>query len=252
MNRNLLFVREASSFLVNAMIKTLNENGFHVVATQPDIVEIDLIQNLPDIYIVYLEGDITSFNGTLKYLKKRIAEDGKGRFLFLIGNPLEISTAMEVIPKNMVTSTFIRPVNMKDVLARLNFLLDDGAVTSGRKRILVVDDDSVMLRTMNNWFSTKYEVYMANSGMNAISLLAQHHVDLILLDYEMPVVSGLQVFEMLRSESSTANIPVIFLTAKDDKETVMKVVAARPDKYLLKTMPPEALLKALDDFFKGK
>ena len=71
--------------------------------------------------------------------------------------------------------------------------------------------------------------------LNAISLLTQHHVDLILLDYEMPVVSGLQVLEMLRSEPATANIPVIFLTAKDDRETVMKVVAAHPEKYLLKT-----------------
>lgn len=252
MRKDILFVRETPSFLVNAMVKTLNASGFHVICAQPDIVEIDLIQNLPDIYIVYLEGDIESFNGTLKYIKKKMAEEGKDRFLFLLGNPLEINSAYEVIPKNMVTSSFVRPVNMQDLLSKLNFLLNDGEATGGRKRILVVDDDSVMLRTMNNWFSSKYEVYMVNSGMNAISLLAQHHVDLILLDYEMPVVSGLQVFEMLRSESATANIPVIFLTAKDDKETVMKVVSAKPDKYLLKTMPPEALVKAVDDFFKGK
>ncbi len=252
MRKDILFVRETPSFLVNAMIKTLNDSGFNVVSAQPDIVEIELIKNLPDIFIVYLEGDIESFNGTLKYLKKLMAEDGHDRFMFLIGNPLEISTAFEIIPKNMVTTTFTRPVNMHDVLSKLNFLLNDGEATDGRKRILVVDDDSVMLRTMHNWFSAKYEVFMANSGMNAISLLAQHHVDLILLDYEMPVVSGLQVFEMLRSEPATANIPVIFLTAKDDKETVMKVVSSKPDKYLLKTMPAEALVKAVEDFFKGK
>lgn len=252
MRKDILFIRETPSFLVNAMIKTLNDAGYHIVAAQPDIVEIELIKDLPDIYIVYLEGDIDSFNGTLRYLKKKMAEEGKDHFLFLIGNPLEINTALEVIPKTMVTDSFVRPVNMQDVLTKLSFLLNEGESTGGRKRILVVDDDSVMLRTMNNWFSKQYEVFMANSGMNAISLLAQHHVDLILLDYEMPVVSGLQVFEMLRSEPSTARIPVIFLTAKDDKETVMKVVAAKPDKYLLKTMPPEDLVKAVSDFFRGK
>ena len=252
MRKDILFIRESESFLVNAMIKTLKSAGYNVVSTQPDIVEIDLKKDLPDIYIVYLEGDIESFNGTLKYLKKKMAEDDVDRFLFLLGNPLEINTALEVIPKNMVTATFTRPVNMQEVISKLNFLLNDGEATGGRKRILVVDDDSVMLRTMHNWFSSKYEVFMANSGMNAISLLSQHHVDLILLDYEMPVVSGLQVFEMLRSEPNTANIPVIFLTSKDDKETVMKVVSAKPDKYLLKTMPAEALVKAVEDFFKGK
>ncbi|MCR4734863.1 MAG: response regulator [Treponema sp.] len=252
MRKDILFVREAPTFLVNAMTKTLKDAGYNIVASQPDIVEIDLIKNLPDIYIIYLEGDIDSFNGTIKYLKKKMIEEDKDHFLFLIGNPLEINTALEVIPKTLVTETFIRPVNMQEVLTKLAFLVNEGEATGGRKRILVVDDDSVILRTMNNWFSSKYEVFMANSGMNAISLLAQHHVDLILLDYEMPVVSGLQVFNMLRSEPATANIPVIFLTAKDDKETVMKVVAAKPDKYLLKTMPPEELVKAVSDFFRGK
>ncbi|MBQ7160066.1 MAG: response regulator [Treponema sp.] len=138
-----------------------------------------------------------------------------------------------------------------EVINRLNILITEEGEFHGKKRILVVDDDSTMLRTMNNWFSSKYEVFMANSGMNAISLLAQKKVDLILLDYEMPVVSGLQVFEMLKSEVATASIPVIFLTSKDDKETVMKVLAAKPEKYLLKTRPAEELIKSVDDFFRG-
>ena len=234
------------------MIKNLENAGFEVVTSQPDMVEIQLIENIPDIYIVYLEGDLNGFNGTLKYLKKLVTEEGKDRVLYLIGSQLEVNAAYEVIPKSVVSASFNRPVNMQDVIARLNILIVDDEETGGRKRILVVDDDSIMLRSMNNWLSKKYEVYMANSGLNAISLLSKTHVDLILLDYEMPVASGLQVFEMLKSENSTKNIPVIFLTAKDDKETVMKVLAAKPEKYLLKTMEPEALVKSVDDFFKGK
>ena len=88
--------------------------------------------------------------------------------------------------------------------------------------------------------------------MNAISFLATNRVDLILLDYEMPVISGLQVFEMLKTGDKTKDIPVIFLTGKDDKETVLKVISAKPEKYLLKNMPAEELLKAVDDFFHGR
>jgi len=230
----------------------LNDAGFPTVSAPPNTFEINRMSNLPDIYLVYLEGDVSVYSGTLKYLKKKMLQGGANRMLFLIGNPKEIEAAYEEVPKSMVTSTFIRPVNMKEVIAALNHYLKNGDENGMRKHVLVVDDDSVMLRAMQNWLSSKYEVYLANSGMNAISLLTQHEVDLILLDYEMPGLSGLQVFEMLRSEPTTSSIPVIFLTAKDDKETVMKVVAARPDKYLLKTMPPEALLKALDDFFKSR
>jgi CheY-like chemotaxis protein len=74
-------------------------------------------------------------------------------------------------------------------------------------------------------------------------------VDLILLDYEMPGLSGLDVLQMLRSEPETAHVPVIFLTGSDDKKTVMAVLAAKPDGYLLKAMPPAVLVQNVEDFF---
>ena len=249
MDRRILFVSSEQSFLVKTMIKGLNEAGFETVLSQPDIVEIQLIQNLPTLFIIYLEGDINAFNGTLKYITKIISESSENCLLYLIGNQIEIDVAKEVVPHSLISDTFTRPVNMKDVVSTINNTLLSG---DRRKRILVVDDDAVLLRTMKNWLSKSYDVYMANSGMNAISFLAQNTVDLILLDYEMPVASGLQVFEMIKGEPKTANIPVIFLTAKDDRETVMKVLAAKPDKYLLKTMAPDALVQSVHDFFKGK
>ena len=252
MKRDILFVRKESNFLLNTMKKSIVDAGFHVVTSIPSTIEFDRLPDLPDIYLVYLEDDLSVFNGTLKYIKKKLEQDRTKRMLFLIGNPEEIEAAYELVPYNVVTASFTRPVNIQEVIVTLNYFFNEGDKYGGHKHVLVVDDDSVMLRAMYNWFSPKYDVFLANSGMNAISLLAQNHIDLILLDYEMPVLSGLQVFEMLKSEPTTANIPVIFLTAKDDKDTVMKVVAARPEKYLLKTLPPEALVKALDDFFKHK
>lgn len=63
---------------------------------------------------------------------------------------------------------------------------------------------------------------MATSGVKAISWLAKHKVDLILLDHEMPITSGPKVLEMLRSDDETRNIPVMFLTGRGDKESVMR------------------------------
>ena len=75
-------------------------------------------------------------------------------------------------------------------------------------------------------------------------------MDLILLDHEMPVTSGPQVLEMLRSDPDTSRIPVIFLTGKGDKESVMQVVALKPEGYFLKTIEKEELLNNLRSFFK--
>ena len=82
--------------------------------------------------------------------------------------------------------------------------------------------------------------------------IADNKPDLILLDYEMPVTSGPQVLEMIRSETKTDTIPVIFLTGKGDRESVLKVLALKPDGYLLKSMDKAALLKSLEEFFEKK
>ena len=82
--------------------------------------------------------------------------------------------------------------------------------------------------------------------------IADNKPDLILLDYEMSVTSGPQVLEMIRSETKTDTIPVIFLTGKGDRESVLKVLALKPDGYLLKSMEKAALLKSLEEFFEKK
>ena len=53
-------------------------------------------------------------------------------------------------------------------------------------------------------------------------------------------------------ELATSSIPVMFLTVKSDKESVMKVVSLKPEKYLLKTMPPDELIANIDEFFEKK
>jgi len=82
--------------------------------------------------------------------------------------------------------------------------------------------------------------------------IADNTPDLILLDYEMPVISGPQVLEMIRSETKVDDIPVIFLTGKGDRESVVKVLALKPDGYLLKSMERPKLIAAIDDFFEKR
>ena len=65
----------------------------------------------------------------------------------------------------------------------------------------------------------------------------------------MPVTSGPQVLEMLRSDPETRKIPVIFLTGKSDKDSVMSVVSLKPEGYLLKTIDKKELLDKLDEYF---
>ena len=102
---------------------------------------------------------------------------------------------------------------------------------------------------VREWLKGTYKVSMVNSGLQAIKWLGKNKVDLILLDHEMPVTSGPQVLEMLRSDPETSSIPVMFLTGKGDKDSVMAVVALKPEGYFLKSIQKDELLEKLQEYF---
>ncbi len=238
-------------FMINAIIQELTEEDYEVRECQPNPTELSKLSEESGVYLAYLDGIENAgekADQMLLYLKEQIAENEIA--LVLIGKQDDFSYVNRIIPDEMLAGTFLRPVNVKELGQKLGSIVKKEEEKQAKKRILVVDDDGMMLRTIKTWLSEKYQVYMVNSGMNAITFLAKNMVDLILLDYEMPVTTGPQVLEMLRSESATSHIPVMFLTVKDDKESVMKVLSLKPEKYLLKTMPPDELIDNIDAFFE--
>mgnify|MGYP002508803765 FL=1 len=120
-----------------------------------------------------------------------------------------------------------------------------------KKKILVVDDSDVMLHAMKGLLEKDYEVSLAKSGISAIRSITLDRPDMVLLDYEMPVCNGSQVLEMIRAEEEFADIPVVFLTGRGDKESVKKVIALKPQGYLVKSMAPGEIKKSVDQFMKG-
>ena len=126
------------------------------------------------------------------------------------------------------------------------------AAINEKKKLLVVDDSEFMLQMMQMLFNKDYEVMTATSGLSAFRSITLSRPDLVLLDYEMPVCKGNQILEMIRSEKEIADIPIIFLTSKVDRESVEKVLELKPQGYLSKTLSPELIKKEVDLFFEGK
>lgn len=122
-------------------------------------------------------------------------------------------------------------------------------VEAAPKKILVIDDDIIMLRTISNWLSDLFSVSVAKSGAAALQFLAKQTPDLILLDYEMPVCDGIQTLQMIRNEPNLKDIPVFFLTAVDDVEHVKKALELKPEGYILKSEGSDYLISKIKDFF---
>lgn len=121
-----------------------------------------------------------------------------------------------------------------------------------KKRILVVDDEPIVLRSIKNWLGDGFEVSLVNSGEMALEFLLMHPVDLVLLDYKMPTMEGPEVLRKIRGEDNLKRLAVIFLTAKNDKESVVTVAPLKPQGYILKTMSPEEIKKSVVDFFRNR
>ncbi len=118
-------------------------------------------------------------------------------------------------------------------------------VTPAKKKILVVDDDPMMLRNVKKMLDENYDVSIVNSGMKAITSLGKKKPDLILLDYEMPICDGKQTLEMIRSDEAFKDIPVVFLTGLGDMEHIKAVLSLRPAGYMLKPPDKDKLIASI-------
>ncbi|MGO4999576.1 diguanylate cyclase domain-containing protein [Oceanisphaera sp. W20_SRM_FM3] len=97
----------------------------------------------------------------------------------------------------------------------LTQLLDAYPHPVGPIRILIVDDQPVNIRVLHQVFRGEFEVLMATSGEQAITVCREQHPDIILLDVIMPGISGHEVCRRLKADPGTRDIPVIFVTSQN-------------------------------------
>ena len=86
--------------------------------------------------------------------------------------------------------------------------------------ILIVDDTKTNIDILLELLSDQYDLIVALDGKSAIQTLKEDSVDLILLDIMMPEMDGYEVCKVLKSDENTKDIPVIFITAKTDENSI--------------------------------
>lgn len=244
----LLICDSATSFIVKAIKEGINSAGFDCETVASTMQALSDKQEKPDLIFLYIDENMEKNGEVVFYIRDFCLEDDKK--LFLVGYGSDILDIRKNLPDEIIGGCFERPIDAKAIGAQLLLTLDTLETAANKKHILVVDDSGTMLRTIREWLSDKYKVSVVNSATSAISFLATNYPDLVLLDYEMPVCSGPMMLEMIRSESKTEKLPVIFLTSKGDRESVQKVLALKPDGYLLKSMTSDKIISAVDSFFE--
>ena len=110
-------------------------------------------------------------------------------------------------------------------------------------KILIVDDIPKNIQVLGNiLMAENYQLSYSQNGKEALAAVKQNEFDLILLDIMMPVLDGYEACRQLKSDPKTKNIPIIFLTAKVEKESVVKGLKLGAVDYVTKPFNADELL----------
>ena len=109
------------------------------------------------------------------------------------------------------------------------------------KTILAVDDASANLQIIQGLLGEEYDIRLAKSGKMALTALERLTPDLILLDIEMPEMSGFEVLNIILQNNRLKKIPVVFLTAHTSKEFVIDALQRGAKDYIVKPFDPDIL-----------
>lgn len=114
-----------------------------------------------------------------------------------------------------------------------------------KKIILIVDDDRLTLSTAQTLLGNEYKVVAVNSGRQAYKYLERHVPDLILLDINMPEISGFEVMKSLQADERWRKIPVIFLTADRSVETEIECFRVGAFDFISKPFEPQIMMSRI-------
>lgn len=211
---------------------------------------------VPDLVIISLVGLYEIHSGFFNHLY----ENYRDTPVITIGTEQDM-VLFKSYYKNDQFRNIIRPVDhtrlMQEICQRLfismeKLLKDYERQMDRRKHVLLVDDDAVFLRTMKEALQANYQISVAISAAQAMTIIGKRKPDLVILDYDMPVCNGKMMLEMIRSEARLKEVPVIFLTGISQKEHIMEVVALKPEGYFLKPPVLEELCAAMERILKKR
>ena len=116
-------------------------------------------------------------------------------------------------------------------------------------RILVVDDNSTMRRIIKNTLGRigHKDLLEAEDGQVAWNIMGENEdIDILITDWNMPVMNGLELVKKVRSKEKYANLPIIMITTEDDRTEVSAALKAGVNNYIVNPFTPQVLQEKLE------
>ena len=116
--------------------------------------------------------------------------------------------------------------------------------------LLIVEDDVTIRELLNYNLRKKFKIFEANSAEEALDACDDNNIHLILLDWMLPEMSGLSLLRTIKKQKNNLEIPVIFVTAKDDESDKIAAFSSGADDYITKPFSHLELLARVEAVLK--
>lgn len=263
MKRKVLLVGNQDAIIDDFFLHT--EETFYCLSTstRPNDIKMHFKFFDPEVVVYCLTNDVAAGSEDIRYIKRTLRNEDA--VIVGIGNKQDLDD-LDIIATQALDLELTKPITIKKIQEEIENAVkkreeireelerakaeeeakaaeaaEKAARANVKKHILVVDDDPLMLKTIKGYLEEKYVVATAPSGKIAMKFLEQRHTDFVLLDYEMPEVTGPDVFKMIKENPGTMNTPVVFLTGITDSAKIKTVLAMQPNGYLLKPVDYDRL-----------
>jgi two-component system chemotaxis response regulator CheY len=122
-----------------------------------------------------------------------------------------------------------------------------------KMKVLIVDDFATMRRIVRNVLKQVglTSIIEADNGKAALKVLKKESIDLILCDWNMPEMSGIDLLKAVKSDDALKNIPFVMVTAEAQKENILEAVKAGVSSYIVKPFTAETVSEKLNTIFKN-
>lgn len=223
--------------------RRLAQEGFSVATAQGGLEALHALdRQVFDLILLDLE--MPGMDG-VETLKRIRAHKRAGSTPIIMLSAYKDSTSINTCKANGAADYLVKPLVVPLVRARIERVLRPGNVLSGDSaprneaataaQILVVDDDELNCRLLVRQLqSPGFHATSVNHGQAALELFARQSFDVVLLDVNMPGMSGTDLLQAIRSNDATRHLPVIMVTGSNDVSVMLKCIDHGADGYITK------------------
>ena len=215
---------------IGDLFKRFYEGDYRKFRTKGTGIGLSLTKDLVDLHKGTINVDSVEGEGTV----------------FTVRIPLD----KEAYSPDQIDSGVIYPASGEDAGAAAEALHSGPGEQSFS--LLVAEDNEDLLMVMKNILEPKYRIFTAKDGKQALEILRKEAVSLVITDYVMPVMGGLELCRKIRADLSLSHIPVIMLSARTARENKLRAFDAGVDAYITKPFEVKLLIAQVDGILANR